>query len=56
MRSFWANLREVEWYAVIAILLLVVAVALTLVFNTPWALAIVLAIAAVVAAIFSHRT
>ena len=56
MRNFWAKMREVEWFAVIAIILLVAAVALTLVFNTPWALAIVLAIAAVVAAIFSHRT
>jgi uncharacterized membrane protein YdbT with pleckstrin-like domain len=56
MRNFWAKVREVEWFAVIAIILLVAAVALTLVFNTPWALAIVLAIAAVVAAIFSHRT
>ena len=55
-RKAWSRIREVEWFAVIAIILLAAAIALTLVFNTPWALGIVLAIAAVVSAIFSHRT
>jgi len=52
---FWNWVRETEWYAVIAILLLAGAVALA-VWTNLWTLAIVLAIAAVVAAVFSHRT
>lgn len=56
MRGFWNTIREVEWFAVIALLLLVAAVALAVWAPTLWALAIVLAISAVVAAVFSHRT
>ncbi len=56
MRRFWNGLREVEWYAVIAILLLATAIVITLVLEALWALAIVLAVAAVVSAVFSHRT
>ncbi len=48
--------NAVEWYAVIAIILLVVAVILAVWFPALWVLAIVLAISAVVAAVFSHRT
>ena len=56
MRRFWNALREVEWYAIIALVLLVVAVILSVWVPTLWVLAIVLSVSAVVAAIFSHRT
>jgi len=59
---FWNIIREVEWYAVIAILLLVVAVILAVliaigaVVPLLWVLAVTFGFAAVVAAVFSHRT
>ena len=56
MRRFWNVVRETEWYAIIAILLLVAAVVLAVWTPALWALAIVLAISAVVSAVFSHRT
>ena len=56
MRRLLNTLREFEWYAVIALLLLVVAVALAVWVPSLWVLAIVLAISAVVSAVFSHRT
>lgn len=56
MRRFWNTIREVEWFAVIALMLLVVAVVLAVWVETLWVLAIVLSVAAVVSAIFSHRT
>jgi len=49
-------INAVEWYAVIAIFLLIAAVALAVWVPDLWVLAIVLAISAVVAAVFSHRT
>lgn len=58
---FWNIMREVEWYAVIAIVLLVGALLLAVLIAvqavTPflWVLAVVLGFSAVVAAIFSHR-
>ena len=62
MERFWNVIREVEWYAVIAIVLLVVAlvlsvlIAASLVTSTLWVLAVVLGFSAVVSAVFSHRT
>ena len=62
MRKIWNNLREVEWYAVIAMLLLTTAlilavlIAMSVLPLTIWVLAIVLTQTAIVAAIFSHRT
>lgn len=56
MRKVWNVLRETEWFAVIALLLLVVAVILAVWVSHLWVLAIVLSVAAVVSAIFSHRT
>lgn len=57
----WSTLREVEWYAVIAILLLVCALVLAVLIAasvvTPllWVLAVVLGFSANVSAVFSHR-
>lgn len=54
-------LRETEWYAVIAIVLLVAALVIATLIAaailTPlmWSLAVVLSCAAIVSAIFSHR-
>lgn len=62
LRRIWNVFREVEWYAVIAIFLLLSALVLAVLIAvgavTPWlwVLAIVLTQAAVVSAIFSHRT
>ena len=56
MHGFWNTVREVEWFAVIAVLLLIVAVALAVWVPTLWVLAIVLSISSVVSAVFSHRT
>lgn len=59
---FWNIIREVEWYAIIAMVLLATAlilavlIAMSAVTPTLWVLAVVLGFAAVVAAIFSHRT
>jgi hypothetical protein len=61
-RRIWNGLRETEWYAVIAIvllggaLLLAVLIATSAVTAMLWVLAIVLGMAAIVSAIFSHRT
>jgi hypothetical protein len=62
MRNFWNNLREVEWYAVMAIAFLAAAVvlatliAVSAVSGTLWVLTVTFGFAAVVCAIFSHRT
>lgn len=62
MRGFWNSLREVEWYAVISIILLVAAlviavfIAMGAIEPLLWVLAVVLTQTAVVAAVFSHRT
>ena len=59
---FWNVIREIEWYAIIAMallataLILAVLIAMSAVTATLWVLAVVLGFAAVVAAIFSHRT
>lgn len=59
---FWNVVREVEWYAVLAIVLLVAAlvvavlIAMQMVASTLWVLAVVMGFSAVVAAVFSHRT
>lgn len=55
MRKFLNVVREIEWYAVISILLLIIAVALAVWVPTLWVLAIVLAISANVSAVLSHR-
>lgn len=62
MRRFWNSMREVEWYAVIAIVLLAAAFLLAVLIAasvlTPllWVLAVTMGFAAVVSAVFSHRT
>lgn len=62
LRRFWNAIRETEWYAVIAMLLLTgalvlaVLIAMSIVGYNMWVLAIVMASAAIVSAIFSHRT
>ncbi len=62
MERFWAFIREVEWYAVLSIALLVFAlvlavlIALGAIASLLWVLVIVLTQAAVVSAVFSHRT
>lgn len=48
-------MREVEWFAVIAVILLIGAIALA-VFTSLATLALVLGLCAVVSAIFSYRT
>lgn len=59
---FWNRVREVEWYAVIAIVLLVAALLLSVLIAvqavTPalWVLAVTMGFSAVVSAVFSHRT
>lgn len=59
---FWNALREVEWYAVIAILLLAAATLLAVLIATSvvtpmlWVLAVTFGFSAVVSAVFSHRT
>lgn len=59
---FWNVVREVEWYAVLAIVLLVAAlvvavlIAMQMVASSLWVLAVVMGFSAVVAAVFSHRT
>lgn len=58
---FWNVVREVEWYAVIAMVLLIAALILAVLISVQvvplylWVLAIVLGFSAVVSAIFSHR-
>lgn len=58
---FWNALREIEWYAVIAMVLLISALLLAVLIAieavTPllWVLAVILGFSAVVSAIFSHR-
>ena len=58
---FWNVVREIEWYAVIAMVLLVAALILAILIAIQavplylWVLAIVLGFSAVVSAIFSHR-
>ncbi len=62
MERFWNVIREIEWYAVFAMILIIgalvlaVLIALTVVPVTLWVLAIVLGLASIVAAVFSHRT
>lgn len=62
MRNLWNALRETEWYAVIAMVLLVgalllaVLIALSIIPIILWVLAVILTQTAIVAAIFSHRT
>ena len=62
VRRFWNALRETEWYAVIAIVLLAAAFLLAVLIATSvvtpflWVLAVTMGFAAVVSAIFSHRT
>lgn len=62
MRRFWNIVRETEWYAVIAMVLLIgalllaVLIALSAVTPALWVLAVVLGMAAIVSAVFSHRT
>lgn len=62
MRRAFNIIREVEWYAIIALVLLAVAVVLAVLIAVHainpllWVLAIVLSFAAVVSAIFSYRT
>ena len=55
MRNLWSFLREIEWFAVIALLFIVAALVLV-VFTPLWELPLILGMAAIVAAIFSHRT
>ena len=58
---FWNVVREIEWYAVIAMVLLVAAlilavlIAVQAVSSTLWVLAVTLGFSAVVSAVFSHR-
>lgn len=62
LQRFWNVVREVEWYAVFSILLLVFAVLLALLIATSviepmlWVLVVTLGFAAVVSAVLSHRT
>jgi hypothetical protein len=62
MRQLWNNLREVEWYAVLSIILLFIALVLAVfiamgaILTQLWVLIIVLTQAAVVSAVLSHRT
>jgi len=62
MRNFWNAVREIEWYAVLSIILLVGALVLAVFIAVGaipillWVLIIVLTQAAVVAAVLSHRT
>jgi Kef-type K+ transport system membrane component KefB len=62
MERFWKVIREIEWYAVIAIVLLVAAlvlavlIALSVIEPLLWVLAIILTQTAIVSAVFSHRT
>jgi len=62
MRKIWNTLREVEWFAVLAMLLLATATLLAVLIATLvitpllWVLAVVFGFAAVVCAIFSYRT
>lgn len=55
MQKLWSFLREVEWFAVLALVLLVLAVALVI-FTPLFQLPVILGFAAVVSAVFSHRT
>ena len=61
LRNIWNVVREVEWYAVFSILLLVFAVllavliALGVIEPLLWVLAITLGFSAVVSAVLSHR-
>ncbi len=61
-RRFWNVVREVEWYAVFSILLLVFAVLLALLIALSviepmlWVLVVTLGFSAVVSAVLSHRT
>ena len=54
MRKLWNLARELEWFAIIAVALMATAIALVL-FTTLWELPVILGMAAVVSAIFSHR-
>lgn len=62
LRKFWNIIRETEWYAVIAMVLLIgalilaVLIALSVVPVLLWVLAVLMTQAAIVSAIFSHRT
>lgn len=62
MARIWNAIREVEWYAVLSIVLLVIAlglavlIAMSFIESLLWVLVIVLTQAAVVSAVFSHRT
>lgn len=55
MQKLWNFLRELEWFAVFSMLFIITA--LVLVVLTPlWQLPVILGMAAIVSAIFSHRT
>lgn len=59
---FWNIVREVEWYAIIAMVLLAAAlilavlIAMSVVTPLLWVLAVVMGFAAVVSSVFSHRS
>lgn len=59
---FWNSLREIEWFAVLAIaflagaVLLAMLIAVSAIAPTLWVLTVTFGFAAVVCAIFSHRT
>ena len=58
----WNTLREVEWFSVLAVLLLAAAtvlavlIAVSVISPLLWVLAVVFGFAAVVCAVFSYRT
>lgn len=58
---FWKSIREIEWYAVIAILLLLAAlvlsvfIAMSAISPLLYTFVVVLGFSAVVSAVFSHR-
>lgn len=62
MQRIWNTIREIEWFAVLAIVFLAAAVLLAMliavsaVSGTLWVLTVTFGFAAVVCAIFSHRT
>ena len=62
MRRFWNVAREVEWFAVLAIVFLAGAILLSMLIAVSavspllWVLTVTFGFAAVVSAIFSHRT
>lgn len=55
MGNLWKFIREVEWFAVFALVLIATALALVI-FTSLWEVPVVLGLAAIVSAVFSHRT